>query len=247
MSRTVIERCPRKGGTRSRRSTSGVRISAMIPAKMKSNSTLKTCSRMNDAPSQIQMSARMIASHTSARSERDSSSACARGRGAVAVERTPRGAARPLTSELRRAEAARLDGDVLKIEATQFAGTGDVMRVEQLQATNQLTCAGDVHLITPAQPRDCSERKDVPKRETPVLDPGRRAMSNSKLLIEDQGARLTAEHLCRDSEAIQRLLELQRSGHHAASGWRGPQASRRAHTNGVSSRRTLSPKVIAIV
>ena len=64
------ERCPRNGLTRSIPSTTGVRMSAMIPAKMKSRSTLKTWTRMKAAPSKIQMIARMMASHTSAFADR---------------------------------------------------------------------------------------------------------------------------------------------------------------------------------
>src|SRR5580700_10116019 len=155
MRSTASDRCPRNGGTRSILSTSGVRISAMMPAKMKRSSTLKTCTRMNAEPSQIQINARMIASQISARRERISRSGWVR---VDAAARVGPGAGRLFTARPRRGAATRLDGDVLKIEPTQLAGPRNVMGVEKLQAANHLASAGQVHPIRAAQPGHGSQR-----------------------------------------------------------------------------------------
>ena len=89
----------------------------MIPAKMKSSSTLKTCTRMNDAPSKIQMSARMMASQTSAFIGRLSHSAPAVLWNALRDDAL--GATRSLTARpgLLAADEAGLDGDTGKVNA----------------------------------------------------------------------------------------------------------------------------------
>jgi ABC-type phosphate/phosphonate transport system substrate-binding protein len=91
-------------------------MSAMIPAKMKSRSTLKTWTRMNAAPSKIQMIARMMASHTSAFADRVSHS----GRAALRalLDRDGLDAVRSFAERppLAEDDAARLAGAVAKAD-----------------------------------------------------------------------------------------------------------------------------------
>src|SRR5580700_1721108 len=159
---------------------------------------------MKAAPSNIQMSATTMASQTSARTDRVSQS----GRVAEPRRVLVRDAARSFRARSVAAEAAPLDGDVVKVEATQLRRARKAMSVEKLQATNHLSRAGRVHPVRAAKSRDCAQREDIAKRESPSVGCVHRTPGDAQLLIQDERSRMTPKHLCCHGQCVQRFFEL---------------------------------------
>src|SRR6202035_2191228 len=95
----------------------------------------------------------------------------------------------PTASQSRRARRAS-DLHVLDVDVGQAGRPRDSMRVEQLQAEDEIARADQIEPVAAGQPLDRSERDDVALRVQAAVGGGAAGDDEAKMLIHHQRARM---------------------------------------------------------